>query len=215
MATAILAKGSDIERGKIPTPLTYEEFLRVYDGEFAEWEDGKIVQHMSPVSFNHTNIGLFLTRLLSDFCENNNSGQVVYAPYQMRLRQFNRGCEPDVAVVLTANLSRITPGYLDGPADFVVEIVSPESETRDRETKFAEYEFCGVTEYWIVDPVAQTAEFYVRNPVTLKYVAQIPDANGNYESTVLPGFWLTVAWLWQTPLPTLRSVIAAWSSGKP
>lgn len=215
MATAVLTKGSDREYGESPTPLSYEDFLRVYDGEFAEWEDGVIVKPMSPVSFNHTNIGLFLTRVLGDFCENNGTGQVVYAPYQMRLWQFNRGREPDVAVVLTTNLSRITPGYLDGPADLVIEIVSPESEERDRKTKFAEYEFCGVTEYWILDPVAQTAEFYLRNPVTLKYVAQSPDANGNYESAVLPGFWLTVAWLWQTPLPTLRSVVAAWAAGRP
>lgn len=215
MATAVLAKNPNIDRSETSAPLTYEEFLRVYDGQFAEWEDGKVVQHMSPVSFNHTNIGAFLTSLLRWHTEGNGSGQTLYAPFQMRLRQFNRGREPDVAVILTANLSRITPGYLDGPADLVVEIVSPESEERDRQTKFAEYEFCGVTEYWIIDPVAQTAEFYVRNPVTQKYVAQPPDANGNYESVVLPGFWLTVAWLWQTPLPMLRSVIAAWSAGKP
>ncbi len=201
-------------RADRPAPRTYEEFLRVYDSEFAEWEDGKIVQNRSPVTFSYTNIGSFLTCLLGDYCENNGAGQIVYAPYQMRLRQFNRGREPDVAVVLTANLSRITPTYLDGPADLVIEIVSPESEERDRQTKFAEYEFCGVTEYWILNPQTQTAEFYVRDATTALYIAQSPDINGNYESTVLPGFWLTIAWLWQMPMPTLRSVIAAWDIGK-
>lgn len=215
MTTAIHTMDSDTGRVDHPAPPTYEEFLRVYDSEFAEWEDGKIVQNMSPVTFSHTSIGLFLTRLLSDYCENNGAGQVVYAPYQMRLRQFNRGREPDVAVVLTPNLARITPAYLDGPADLVIEIVSPESEERDRQTKFAEYEFCGVTEYWILNPQTQTADFYVRDATTARYVAQLPDTNGNYESTVLPGFWLTVAWLWQTPIPTLRSVLAVWDAGKP
>jgi Uma2 family endonuclease len=34
-----------------------------------------------------------------------------------------------------------------------------------------------------------------------KYLPVLPDAQGRYRSTVLPGFWLDPAWLWQDPLP--------------
>ena len=214
MATAIWAKSAD---GNVTSPahVTYDEFLRQTEGEFAEWEGGKIRRRDSLVSYTHTEIGAFLVTLLRTFTEDSGTGRVIYAPFQMRLQAVNRGREPDVAVVLTRNVVRILPNYLDGPADLAIEIVSPESEERDRQIKFAEYETCGVTEYWIVDPATRTAEFYVRDSLTGKYAARMHDANGNYESAVLSGFWLTVAWLWQTPLPTLRTVTAAWAAGKP
>lgn len=42
--------------------------------------------------------------------------------------------------------------YLDGPADLVVGIVSPDSVGRDRGEKFYEYAQGGVPEYWLIDP---------------------------------------------------------------
>jgi hypothetical protein len=35
-------------------------------------------------------------------------------------------------------------------------------------------------------------------------------ADGVYRSQVLAGLWLKVAWLWQEPLPPLRSVLKEW-----
>lgn len=213
-ATAVWAKGADAPTAP-PTYISYESFLRQTVGEFAEWEDGKILRRDFLVSYNHTAVSVFLITLLQAFVQDNNAGTVVHAPYQMRLRAIVRGREPDVAVVLPANASRLLPNYLDGAADLAIEIVSPESIERDRQTKFAEYETAGITEYWILDPVTQTAEFYVRDAATGKYVVRAPDANGNYESAVLPGCWMSVGWLWQTPLPSLRSVLGAWAAGKP
>ena len=221
MATAIYAK-VDTGRGggnvALPAPayITYEAFLeQTAGGDFAEWEDGIIRRFDYLVSLSHTSICTFLLRLLADFCEDNNAGTVVHAPYNMRLRQINRGREPDIAAVLTANASRLTPQFLDGAADLAIEIVSPESEARDNETKFAEYEACGVTEYWVLDPRTADAQFFVLDAATGKYAAQSPDANGVYESAVLPGFWINVAWLWASPLPTVRAVLAAWDAGAP
>ena len=50
--------------------------------------------------------------------------------------------------------------YLDGPADVVVEIISPESRLRDRGEKFAEYEMGGVREYWLIDSERHEADWY-------------------------------------------------------
>ncbi|MBC8142938.1 MAG: hypothetical protein H7Y38_16055, partial [Armatimonadetes bacterium] len=70
-------------------------------------------------------------------------------------------------------------------------------------------------EYWILDPEAKTARFYALDAASGKYAANLTDANGVVESAVLPGFWLNVAWLWQEPLPTVRTVLAAWDGRKP
>jgi Uma2 family endonuclease len=187
-------------------PLTYEEFLAWADDKtFAEWVDGEVIV-MSPVSLPHAEISLFLARLLSDFSEAHNLGQVLTAPFQMRLRNVERGREPDILFVAQEHLARLTHTFLDGPADLVVEIVSPESVLRDRGEKFAEYEIEGVREYWVVDPEQQRADFFMLGEDG-RYERRRPDAQGIYHSVVLTGLWLNVNWLYQQPLPPLRDVL--------
>jgi Uma2 family endonuclease len=76
----------------------------------------------------------------------------------MKLAQSGR--EPDLLFVAQTNLERLKETYLDGPADLVVEIVSPEGVGRDRGVKFYEYAQGGVPEYWLIDPQTEWAEFY-------------------------------------------------------
>jgi Uma2 family endonuclease len=80
-----------------------------------------------------------------------------------------------------------------------VEVISPESIGRDRGEKFYEYERGKVPEYWLLDPLTQRAEFYQLNAGQYRMVPV--DTQGVYRSSVLPGFWLKVSWLWQNPLP--------------
>jgi Uma2 family endonuclease len=54
--------------------------------------------------------------------------------------------------------------YVDGPADLVIEVVSPESRVRDRREKFREYQVAGVAEYWLIDPMQKTGEVYALSP---------------------------------------------------
>ena len=119
------------------------------------------------------------------------------------------GRSPDILFVARANLARMHNEYLDGPADLVVEVISPESRRRDRITKFGEYEQGGIREYWIIDPKNKTQEFFVRDD-NGKFQSVAVGSNGIYRSTVLEGFWLNVNWLWQQPLPSLMEVLKAW-----
>ena len=101
---------------------------------------------------------------------------------------------------------RVKGAYLDGPADLVVEIVSPESDERDRGEKLREYEAGGVLEYWLADPLRQAASFHRLGPDG-RYHAGSLDADGFYHSAVLPGFRLRAAWLWQRPLPPVPEAL--------
>ncbi len=189
------------------TSITYQDFLHLADSSFAEWVEGKIVS-MSPASLKHTEISVFLTRILAEYAEMYDLGRVLNAPFQMRLSVSDRGREPDILFVAKTHIGRLTPTYLNGAADLAVEIVSPESRVRDRQEKFAEYEQEGIREYWVIDPDEYKADFFVLH--RKKYQQKLPDKKGIYRSTVLNGFWLDVNWLWQKELPRVRTVLKEW-----
>jgi len=188
--------------------LSYEEFLDWCDEDtLAEWVEGEVFV-ASPASLPHQTLVRFLTALLSTVAEQDDLGLVIPAPFQMRLHDPPRGREPDVFFVARAHLDRLRHTYLDGPADLVVEITSPESFARDRGAKFVEYERAGIPEYWLLDPDRRQAEFYQLDDAG-RYRLVPADARGVYQSRVLPRLRLPVAWLWQEPLPTLLDALRA------
>ena len=202
-----------LEKHKIQLPaqtMTYEEFLDWADEDtYAEWVDGK-VELMSPASERHQDISDFLAAILRVCVEDLDSGRVLSAPFQMRLSNVRRGREPDLLFVRKENIIRLQRSYLDGPADLAIEIVSPESVLRDRGAKYAEYEAGRVREYWIIDAEAKRTDFFVLDGEG-RYQRASPDDDGRYEGAVLPRFWISLSWLWQSPLPPVRSVLKAWS----
>ncbi|MDQ1318749.1 MAG: hypothetical protein QG588_2411, partial [Candidatus Poribacteria bacterium] len=125
------------------------------------------------------------------------------APYQMKLDSSGR--EPDIIFVSSEHLDRVKNDYLHGPADMIIEIISKESRSRDRGDKFYEYESAGISEYWLIDPIRQQAEFY-RIDTDSRYHSILPDSEGIYRSEVIKGFWLRVSWLWKEPLPSVLDV---------
>ena len=59
---------------------------------------------------------------------------------------------PDIAVYTTIPPSNDSHAWWDWPPELAVEVVSPESRTRDHEIKPPEYLAYGVGEYWVLDP---------------------------------------------------------------
>ena len=161
---------------------------------------------MTPAaSAKHQSIAIFILNLLNPYVELHGLGKVLIAPFQTKLGQDLPGREPDLLFVASENLDRIKPTYLDGPADVAVEVISPDSINRDRGEKFVEYESAGVSEYWLIDPLREQADFY-RLGADKRYHPVLPDEDGIYRSEVVKGFWLRVSWLWQEPLPPILEV---------
>ncbi len=157
----------------------------------------------SPASTQHQLLNDFLLKVVGTYVEARNLGIVLSAPFQMRLPASGR--EPDLLFVATEHVERLKATHLDGPADLVVEIVSPESAGHDRGEKFYEYARGGVPEYWLIDPQMKWADFYQLEGD--KYRVAFNGEEGEYHSAVLPGFWLRVEWLWQSPLPPVLDVL--------
>lgn len=184
--------------------MTYEEFL-AWAGEdtLAEWVDGEVVMS-SPASSTHQDIVGFLSTVIGMFVRQRELGVTMLAPFQMKLPDSGR--EPDLIFVAAQHVERLRNTYLDGPADLAVEVLSPESVSRDRGEKFYEYARGGVSEYWLIDPLRKWAEFYRLGELGL-YEPIFSGREGVFHSEAVPGFWLRVEWLWQEPLPVVDDVL--------
>jgi Uma2 family endonuclease len=177
--------------------MSYQEFLDWTDEDtLAEWVDGEIVMS-SPASYVHQSISYFLSTILGLYVDTRNFGVIRSAPFQMKLQN---GREPDILFINRSHITHVKKSYLEGPADLVIEIISPESIGRDRGEKFYEYESGGVPEYWLIDPLRKWAEFYQLNPEN-RYNTAFSGKEGVYHSIMIQDFWLRVEWLWQEPLP--------------
>jgi Uma2 family endonuclease len=197
----------DEEGRKIPPAgkISYEEFLDWADeDDHAEWVDGEIIMP-SPANYRHQKLEAWLENVIGTFSKIYDLGETVVT-LQMKLPDGRPGREPDVLFIAKNNLANLRATYLNGPADLVIEIISPESENRDRQTKFAEYEAGGVREYWLFDPRHRKADFYQLSS-NGQFQAVSPDSQDVYHSAVLPGFWLNVNWFWQNPLPEPEDVL--------
>jgi Uma2 family endonuclease len=188
--------------------MTYEEFLASEISEsHAEWVDGEVTVFM-PQNLQHHDIVVFLHQVLSLLLRRTGAGKALIAPFEMRL-STRSSREPDLLVVKQEHLDRLDDQRLNGPADLAVEVISPESVTRDRYEKLAEYEAAGIEEYFLIDPRrrSRVCTLYRMNNHG-RYEIVPPDAAGHYRFRVLPGFWLDASWLWQDPLPDPLDALA-------
>jgi Uma2 family endonuclease len=199
-----VAPTADWEEQPVRKKMTYEEFLEWCDEDtWAEWVDGDVIV-FSPAHRYHQDVSDFLVSVLRIYVEARNLGVVISAPFQMKMV---RGREPDLLFIAWEHLDRLQETFLAGPADLVIEIISPDSLSRDWEDKFVEYESGGVAEYWLIDPERKQADFYVLDAEG-HYQRKPVEAEGVYRSEVVRGFWLKEDWLWQEPLPSPVRVVA-------
>jgi Uma2 family endonuclease len=186
--------------------ISFEEFLTTYDGARAEWVDGKVVE-MSPASDPHQDVLEMLAAALRTYVERTGAG--IVRSQQLGMRIGNQLRVPDVLFLSLEHQHRRTRTHVDGPADFVIEVVSLESRLRDRDEKFHEYEKAGIPEYWIIDPLRETVDLYRLGGDERYHLVDEGDPP-RLASEVLPGFWIDPGWLWQDPLPTVDWLLEQW-----
>jgi len=196
---------TEIQTTKMPPDhiMSFEEYMAWGDEDVrSELVDGKVLI-MSPISLKHQEIASFLTAILRIYTEVTHTGHILTAPFAMRIGDKTVR-EPDLLFVSKTHEDRLTNTYLNGPADMVIEIISPESIGRDRGVKFVEYESAGVPEYWLIDPIRQQVEFYRLNGPHYQLINPI---EGIYKTDLLPSFFIQTNWFWQDPLPPILDTL--------
>ncbi|WP_246516480.1 Uma2 family endonuclease [Salicibibacter cibarius] len=141
-------------------PMTYEDYANMPDdGNRYELVDG-VLELMSPApSPTHQMISSEIQQRIKDDCEQDYITfvapiDVIFAEKVVR--------QPDLVLVHRDRFSEIVKKRgLVGTPDLVVEILSPYSVKRDRESKMRSYVTYKVPEFWIVDPANEALEQYI------------------------------------------------------
>lgn len=184
----------------IAVDVSEDDYMRDYAEHFCEWINGTVIK-MSPVHDKHDKLTRYFSYLLGAYLELKPIAQLRQEPFVMRLelegKRTNR--EPDLQVILDTNPNNLTPTFMNGASDIVLEVVSPESKARDYGEKFYEYEQAGINEYWIIDPLKKQVRFYRLNSMGA-YVLQDIDDN-IYETPLLTGLKISISTLWEANLP--------------
>jgi Uma2 family endonuclease len=177
---------------------TFDEFCRkVREDQKADLIDG-VIYMASPENTEANDLFCWLLVLLRTYADEKDLGKVFGQRVALRLEEQN-GPEPDILFVKAEHADRIRRGHIIGPADFAIEIVTPDSVERDYEQKRQQYEQFGVEEYWIVDEELREVTQLRLGPRG-KY-REVKPRKGVIRCEAVPGFWLRLEWLWQDPRP--------------
>lgn len=103
----------------MPPYLSFKDYLRAYDGQHAEWLVGKALV-IGPHNIIHQELLIFLTLILSLYLNFKNLGELIMARFTMYISDEQPAREPDLMVILNEPQERVTPTYLNGPADVYV-----------------------------------------------------------------------------------------------
>ncbi len=174
---------------------TYDELSALIDEDHGPYElwDGELIMSPTP-EYRHQRAVGFFYRHLHAFVTQHDLGDAIISPFDMVLAP-RRSFQPDVLFVSKENLHKIDK-VLRGPADLVVEVISPFHRRRDRIDKRDLYALHGIPEYWMIDLEAQTVE--VLTLVRGEYVLHGRHGPGAHAaSPLLPGFALDVAALFR------------------
>lgn len=130
---------------------TEAEYLGLQTNRLIELSDGRLEFLPMPTTL-HQLVVDFLFSALKAFVVPRGLGLPLFAPLRMRL-WTGKFREPDILFMLKDHQDRV--GKYWGPADLVMEVVSPKNVDHDRRTKRIEYAAARIPEYWIVDVIAR------------------------------------------------------------
>jgi Uma2 family endonuclease len=135
---------------------TYSDLVALPEDQLRhELIDGEHFVSPSP-NTGHQTISLNLVRLLLPYLDQHRPGELLYAPFDVKLSLFTV-LVPDLVYFTAERFARVVnEKHATAAPDLVVEILSPGTRRRDKGRKRAVYEREGVSEYWIVDPEARS-----------------------------------------------------------
>lgn len=195
-----------LSRVEVMERTTAADFFRdAPEDRKAELIDGVMIMPSPPLVI-HERIQGFLFRLLGDFVEERDLGEVFGSRTAVELEIFYAP-EPDIFFVATDRTHIVGEKGIVGAPDFVIEILSASTAQNDRGSKLRAYERAGVGECWLIDPYGPAgSEFYrLRSG---RFQPNPPDADGILRSAAVPGFWIDLDWLWSgRDYPPVRRVL--------
>ena len=172
-------------------PYRAADYMSLPDEPRCELIYGRLFVSPSPVPVHQVivlQLGVAMDTLAAE-----TGGVAFVAPMDVTLFEHSV-VQPDV-VYVSPGRRGILHDRIEGAPDLVVEVLSPSTTRRDRGDKMRLYASSGVSEYWVVDPMARQVEFLVNEDG--RFVVELPQ-DSVYTSRTIPGLELDIAALWKT-----------------
>lgn len=177
---------------------TFEDYLEYDDGTDNRYElvNGKL-EIMNPPKLEHFLIVKFIEKILDAEIQRKGLQWLCFKDAGIRTR-INKSRLADLCVVTGEQTQELSQKSLvfQTPPMLVVEVVSPESVSRDYRYKRSEYAAAEIPEYWIVDPM-------------LNKVSVLRLDEGLYEETVLTENQQIVSQFFPELTLTIEQILAA------
>ena len=165
-----------------------EHFYReAVDLSGLEFINGAVTVHPRS-SLSHIKVVSKVYILLDTFVNLRTLG---YAATSTLIQLTRNDYEPDLCFFDIEKSASFTSEQMVFPApDLAVEVLSESTAQRDRGVKFSDYAAHGVTEYWLIDPVAEVLEQYLLESET--YRLELKSGTGTVTSSAVEGFELPI-----------------------
>lgn len=142
----------------VPRFATYDDIIALPEHVTGEIIDGQLHAQPRPTS-RHARVELGIGRKLFgsyDLGDDGPGGWVILSEPELHLDRHV--LVPDLAGWRRERLPLIPDGHIDVVPDWVCEILSPGTASKDRRLKLPLYGKLGVPHAWLVDPAATTVE---------------------------------------------------------
>ncbi len=192
-----IASAPSLVKAEQPWPIQgewiYEDYLRLSDdGKRYEIIEGVLYATNAP-GYNHQFTVTKLDRLIGTYVDEQKSGVVLVAPFEIHLPGIAKPVQPDVCFIAAERQPRPGDKIFEGAPDIIIEVLSPSTARLDRVVKFDAYERAGVREYWLADPRSRFVEVYVLPTEGAEYTLLGQFGPGEQlRSEVLPELAVTV-----------------------
>jgi Uma2 family endonuclease len=148
---------------------SYADYLQWNDGKRWEIINGEVYDMTPAPNTKHQVISINLSTIINNFLITKKKPCQVYAaPFDVRLAKNNEDdfeifnvVQPDISVF--CDKKKIDSKGAKGAPDWVVEILSPRTSTKDVTNKFLLYMNFLVKEYWVIDPENETVTVFLLN----------------------------------------------------
>lgn len=156
---------------------TVSDYYALPDDQRVELIDG-VFYDMGAPSWVHQDILAYVHETVSRYIRDHNGSCIPrFAPVDVRLNEDDKTMvQPDFLII--CDPEKIRRWGIMGAPDFMMEIVSKWSVSRDYITKLARYMDAGVKEFWIVDPFEKRLLIYYADPEKSPYISGLSGKKG-------------------------------------
>ena len=168
-------------------PILFDQVRARTDQTRWELLDGRLYAMSSPSTL-HQDVLLALALRLAPQLQHGPC-RLYVAPLDVKLSEIDL-VQPDLLVVCQPD--QIKTGYIDGPPQLVVEILSPSSLRHDRIRKLDLYGKAGVNECWLINPDPFMVEVYTNQNGVFARASAVSET-GTLKSPAFPSLKLDLA----------------------